>query len=267
MDFLKNLNKHYEKVILVAVLLGLAAAAALLPGMISQEQERLAQEAPPPPQNPKAIEETDLTKGQGALSRQKSPPRYNFSLPHNLFNPVRWMQRPDGTLIPVRTGSELGPGAVVVPKITPLYTIIAYEGVFSATDNPQYKFGITQEAEKSPSKQRRTPRTVPLGGKCEFFVVKEVEGPADDPVAFKLELTDGKKLVTVTKEQPYREVAGYMADLKYEPEKLSFNGKRVGDKLVFAGDTNNVVAITESNVVLSALSTTKRTTRPLSTAP
>lgn len=260
MDLLKNLKKHYEKVILCAVLLGLAAAAALLPGMISGEKERLEELVRFSDKDKKPLVPTVLKAGEDALQRQKSPPRLDYSLPHNLFNPVKWMMKPDGSLIPVRTGTEVGPGAMKIQKITPLYTIIAYEGVFSATDKPQYKFGITKQAEKTPSKQRRSPRSVALGGKCDFFTVKEIEGPAEDPTALMLELAEEKKTITVSKEKPYTEVAGYMADLRYEPEKLSFTGRRVGDKLVFAGDTNNVVAITETNVVLSAASTTKRTT-------
>ena len=267
MDLLKNLQKHYEKVILCAVLLGLAAAAALLPGMISGEKERLEELIQFPDQKKKKLVEVDLTQGQEALRRQKNPPRLDYSLPHNLFNPVKWMMKPDGSLIPVRTGTEVGPGALKVQKITPLYTIVAYEGVFSATDKPQYKFGITKQAEKTRSKQRRSPRSVALGGKCDFFTVKEIEGPAEDPTSFTLQLAEDKKTITVSKEKPYTEVAGYMADLRYEPEKLSFTGRRVGDRLVFAGDTNNVVAITETNVVLSAASTTKRTTLSPSGAP
>jgi hypothetical protein len=258
MDFLK---KHYEKVILCVVMLGLAAAAALLPGMVSSERQKLQEakdslvKAPP-----KKVAEVDLKTGDEALNRLKAPAKLTYSLPHNLFNPVKWMRKPDGALIPVRTGTEVGPGAVTVTKITPLNTIIAYEGVFSASEKPQYKFAITRQAEKTSSKQAKTPRSISKDGKCEFFVLKEVVGPPEDPTQFKLELAEDKQVVTVSKEKPYTRVAGHMADMKYDPEKLTFTGRRVGDKLVFAGDTNNVVAITETNVVLSAASTTKRTT-------
>lgn len=258
MDFLK---KHYEKVILCVVMLGLAAAAGLLPGMVSSERQKL-QEAKESlvKTPPKKIPAVDLKAGDEALGKLKTPPKLNYSLPHNLFNPVKWMRKSDGTLIPVRTGTEVGPGAVSIQKIVPLNTIIAYEGVFSASEKPQYKFAVTRQAEKTASKQAKTPRSIPKDGKCEFFVLKEVMGPAEDPTGFKLELAEDKQVVTVSKEKPFTRVAGYMADMKYDPEKLSFTGRRVGDKLVFAGDTNNVVAITETNVVLSAASTTKRTT-------
>lgn len=261
MDFLK---KNYEKVILTVVLLGLAAAAALLPAMVTREKELIGQilgEIKDKP--PKKLAQANLAQGEAALGRLGTQGRLSFSLPHNLFNPVKWMRKPDGTLIPVRTGTEVGPGAVTIQKITPLLTIVAFEGVFNATEKPQYKFSITRQAEKTPSKQSKTPRSVPKDGKCEFFVLKEIAGPPDDPTSFKLEMADDKTTVTVSKDNPYKKVAGYSADLKYDPEKLSFTGRRVGDHLAFAGDTNNVVAINESNVVLSALSTTKRTTLTL----
>lgn len=264
MDFLK---KHYEKVILCVVMLGLAAAAALLPSLVSSERQRLQEAEETLKQTPPiALKAVDTQTGDQALGRLKTQPKLNYSLPHNVFNPVKWMRKPDGTLIPVRTGTEIGPGAVFVSKITPLSTIIAYEGVFTGSEKPQYKFGITRQAEKTQSKQAKAPRSMPKDGKCEFFVIKEVAGPPEDPTEFKLELAETKEIVSVSKDKPYSKVAGYMADMKYEPEKLTFTGRRVGDKLVFAGDTNNVVAISESNVVLSAASTTKRFPRPLGSA-
>ena len=84
--------------------------------------------------------------------------------------------------------------------------------------------------------------------------------PKDNPVEFTLELADTKEQVTVTKDKPYVSVAGFAVDLKYGPDNLTFPGKRVGDSLVFAGDTNKIVAITETNVTVAAASNTKRTT-------
>ena len=62
-------------------------------------------------------------------------------------------------------------------------------------------------------------------------------------------------------------VAGYSVDLKYDPERLTFLGKRIGDSLVFGGDTNKIVAMTETNVTVQATSTTKRTTVAYAPAP
>ena len=84
--------------------------------------------------------------------------------------------------------------------------------------------------------------------------------PKDNPVEFTLELADTKEQVTVTKDKPYVSVAGFAVDLKYAPDNLTFPGKRVGDSLAFAGDTNKIVAITETNVTVAAASNTKRTT-------
>ena len=84
--------------------------------------------------------------------------------------------------------------------------------------------------------------------------------PKENPVEFTLELADTQEKVAVTKEKPYVSVAGFTASLKYGPENLTFQDKRVGDSLVFAGDTNKIVAITETNVTVAAASNTKRTT-------
>ena len=83
--------------------------------------------------------------------------------------------------------------------------------------------------------------------------------PKDNPAEFVLELADDKEQVVVSRDKPYVNVAGYSVDLKYEPERLTFNGKKMGDSLIFGGDTNKIVAITETNVTVQATST-KRTT-------
>ena len=99
----------------------------------------------------------------------------------------------------------------------------------------------------------------PGGSKNQTFMLKEAK-PKDNPVEFTLELTDTKEQVAVSKDKPYATVAGFTASLKYGPENLAFLDKRVGDSLVFAGDTNKIVAITETNVTVAAASNTKRTT-------
>jgi hypothetical protein len=48
--------------------------------------------------------------------------------------------------------------------------------------------------------------------------------------------------------------------LKYDPEKKTWQGQRVGASLKFAGDDYIIVAIDQNSVVLSARSNQKKTT-------
>src|SRR5262245_51013145 len=118
MQFLK---KHYEKIVLSVVLLGLAAASAALPLMVSQAQEQIenmatsvkrAKAKPWPP--------LDLTTNQEPIRRIEGPVRVQLAGGHNLFNPVKWLRRGDGTIRKIVTGNEMGVGALRVTKIEPL---------------------------------------------------------------------------------------------------------------------------------------------------
>ena len=64
----------------------------------------------------------------------------------------------------------------------------------------------------------------------------------------------------MSKDKPFRRVDAYSADLKYDPEKYSGTGLRVGDHLTFAGDDYNIIAIDENEVILLAQSNQKKYT-------
>ena len=266
MEFLK---KNYEKLILSVVLLGLAAAAALLPSWVAEERQRLNEiENDSGKKNPpKEFKPLNLTTNEAVLRRTRRPEPLVLAGEHNLLNPVQWKRLPDGNLVKLVTGAEIGAGALRIVDLRPLNLILSYEGPVGTNEFVQYRFKITREAERTPSKRAATTRSVPtVGTKNDIFTLKEMR-PKEDPKEFVLEMVDGKQMITVTRETPYVGVAGYMADLKYEPEKLNFPGKRVDDRLVFAGDANKIVAITETNVTVEALSNTKRTTIPYREAP
>ena len=80
-----------------------------------------------------------------------------------------------------------------------------------------------------------------------------------------LELSDTGQEVTLKKDAEFKRVDGYAADLRYSPESRTFAGKRVGDTIVIARETYNIVAITKTDVVLSA-SSGKKTTLTLASA-
>jgi hypothetical protein len=90
--------------------------------------------------------------------------------------------------------------------------------------------------------------------------------PPQNPTEFVFELVEGNEVITVSRETPFKRIAGYMVDLKYDPEKLAFNDKRVGDALSFGGETHKIVAITETNITVATTPNNKRTTIALQPA-
>ena len=236
------------------MLLGLAVAAALLPLKIATEKQDLEeQRKTKTATNVKPLPPLEHARYQGALQRLQTAVILNFSGGHNLVNPVPWQKAADGRLIPIRTGAEVGPGAVVITQITPLYLIISFDSVTVAGN----LIGVQNEAAANPDKRLKK---VSSANKTEIYTLQEVKGPTNNPTELVLVLNDNGKRVSIKPESPYKRVEGYAADLKYDPEKKNFPKRRLGSTLAFAGDEYNVVAITESDAVLSAKSTGKKTT-------
>jgi|ERR1043166_5548488 hypothetical protein len=261
MEFLK---KHYEKLILSIVLLGLAVAAALLPFALKKAQEDLQATEQKLP-TPKPVKPVNLSTNEQIIAKLKNPPPIELSGQHNLFNPVVWKQFPDGTLkkIPTSNPAEL----LQITSINPLRLIVAYD---RATGSGYY-FSMIREAwvPRSAAKARTSrylkknekAALMGLDGKMvDIFVLVDVVGPADDPTEFVVELADTKELAHVTKEKFYSRVEGYAADLKYELANRTFPDTRVGASLAFEGDTYNVIAILKNEVRVQAFSNQKITT-------
>lgn len=265
MEFLK---KNYEKVILSVVLLGLAVAAVFLYLSVSQEQARLVDlENMSTGMQQKPLEPLDLSTNEQTLRRVRRPEALALSGEHNLFNPVTWQRRPDGTLVKLVTGNELGAGALTITRITPLKRIVSFEGAnTNMGPTPLYSFKVAREGHRQVAK--RAPVTLQassVGAKNDVFILREMR-PPENPTEFVLELVEDNSQVTVAAGQPYEGVDGYMADLRYEPDKLSFQNKRVEDRLVFGGDTNRIVSIEAGGVTVEAMSNRKRTMLTLSGA-
>ena len=99
----------------------------------------------------------------------------------------------------------------------------------------------------------------------DLFTLLKIARDKLAPTAFQLRLAGDSGAITVEKGKLFQRIDGYTASLAYETpgEKKSYVNKRVGDKLFFAEDGHNIVAIGEREVVLSTASTSKRTTIPL----
>jgi hypothetical protein len=148
---------------------------------------------------------------------------------------------------------------VVINKITPLHLIITLDNVnISDTGAARYVIGVQKEAATQASQRTKKETYSKLNDKNDTFILRKVDGPPENPTKLTLELNDTGQMVVLTKEQPFKRVDGYMADMKYDPEKQSWNNCRVGRLLHFNGEDYNVVAISQNEVVLSAKSNQKK---------
>jgi hypothetical protein len=156
MEFVK---KHYEKVILSTVLLGVIGFLVFLPFVIShdhQEEQDMAQTVISPSVKP--LPPLDLTRQTNALERLVSPAGFDFSTTNKLFNPVEWKKAANGDLIKIKTGNEVGAGAAVVTKITPLYLVISFDSVETNGPTPRYVVGVEHQAAPNPAMRHKQQR-------------------------------------------------------------------------------------------------------------
>lgn len=254
MDFLK---KNYEKVLLGAVLAGLTVGAALLPLLIAKERSDLRQKSESI-LNPKIepLKPLDLSQASNLLHRIEAPAALNLTGTNKLFNPMTWQKVGDRWIKQPAEG--MGKLCQIV-KITPLYTIVTLDNVQTSDSGARYVIGVEREAAYFPAQRRKKQYYTSKGDKTEAFFVREVKGPAENPVELILELSDTGESIAVAKDRAFRRVDGYMADLKYPPENRVWSNLRVNSSLSFAGETYKVVAASKDEVVLSATSNNKKT--------
>lgn len=265
MQFIKIIKKHYEKVILSLVLLGLVGVLACMPVMIISDQKRMVEiRGYYNPQKVNPLPALDTNRQEAVVKRLQSPYVLDLSTTNKLFNPVMWQKTADGRMV---KAAGLGPNAAVVTKITPLYFIISLDSVITNEASPRYKFSIEDQAAAQAWQSRPRPRyaskgeTVQdktVGGKDEGFTLVDVKGPPDNPDQLDLKLTDTQAPAIVSKGKPFRRLDAYSADLKYDPEKYSGTGLRAGDHLTFAGDNYTIIAIDKNSVTLLAQSNQKK---------
>lgn len=261
MSFIK---KHYEKVLLGAVLLGLFAALLYLPIAIKADKANLkaivdgiTHEAPKP------LKALDMTLQNGALDRVQSSYDLDFETTNRLFNPMQWQKTADGHWIEIRNGNEIGPDAVEVTKIWPLYFILRLDSVEPANQFSAARYVISVERQDAPIAPQRRPRKhyLSVGDKDGELSLISVTGPASNPQLLLQILSSGEQ-VTISQKKPFQEVTGYAANLKYAPENRQWSDQRVGARINLDRNDYNVVVIDQNEVVISAESNHKKTTRP-----
>lgn len=248
MEFLK---KHYEKILLSVVLLCLAGTAAWFPIKIGKEKEESQKyKVTLPP--PKVLTPMDLNTNVAALQRLQNPPAVKLSGGHNLFNPVTWKTKSDGTFQKIVVQ---GVDALVVTKIQPLYFELAY----GKPTAPGYWIHVRHLSAKTPT---RVYAKLNEANKEYSFTIRKINGETNDPTDLTLELSDTGEMVTISKEKPYRKVEAYSVDLRYPNDNLPFLDRRVNQVITFGGESYKIIAITENDVRVEAISTNKRTTIP-----
>ncbi|HZF01509.1 MAG TPA: hypothetical protein VE344_06390 [Methylomirabilota bacterium] len=257
MEFIK---KHYEKIILSVVLFGLVGTLVAMWFVIIADKQKMSDLTNTYlGGSAKPLAELDLSRLESALNRLKQPHLLDLSTTNKLFNPVQWQKDQNGRLIKLATGHEVGPGAAVVAKITPLYFSISLDSVMTnALGAARYKINVEYQGAALPAQRHPHSYYASVGIKeNNIFTLVSVTGAPEDPSELTLKLSGGET-VTAGKDRPYRAVEGYSADLKYEPEKINAPGLRVGDPLNFAGDQYNIIDITQNEVRLLAQSNQKK---------
>jgi hypothetical protein len=266
MDFVK---KHYEKILLSVVLLGLMGVLVYMLYLIPSDRQRLADiRLSIISHAVKPLDPLNLTRETNVSARLQSPYKLDFSTTNKLFNPLPWQKRADGTLVPVKLGL-IGPEAAVVTKITPLCLILTLDSIETNEFGARYVISMERQAAVLPAQRGKRQHYASVGDKNETFSIADVNGSPGDPAQLKLilQLTDTGERATLSKDKPFRRTDSYSADLKYDPEGKKWQGQRSGADLKFAGDDNIIVAINQDTVILLARSNQKKTTLTYSPSP
>lgn len=259
MQFIK---KNYEKVLLGVVLLGLVAVAMFMLLLVAgekQAQEERRMKIINRPVRPLAP--VDVSYAEGLVNRASTMAFVNFSDNTNrLFNPLRWQRAADGRVIKNPVGTDLE--RLNITKITPLYLTISLDRVTVSDSGARYQIGIEQQAAARVRGKRSLFMSVgdkrEYGERDEPIIVREAQGPTNNPTQLVLEL--GEEKIGISETNPYRRIEGYSADMRYPPENGVWTGRRVGDRIRVAGEDYRISAISEDEVVLSAISNQKKWT-------
>ncbi|MEO6183726.1 MAG: hypothetical protein ABIP71_11635 [Verrucomicrobiota bacterium] len=162
---------------------------------------------------------------------------------------MTWKLKPDGTFLKiVREGVD----ALTVTKIVPLYLELSYDRAAGTG----YWIGMKRHSVKKPAVYAKLNEKK----EAQVFKITEVKGPAEDPEELVLELTENQQVISISKAKPFQRVESYAADLRYEPDNKNFPNQHVNDTITFGGESYKIIAITDKDARVSAISTDKRTT-------
>jgi len=261
MEFLK---KNYEKILLCLVLAGLLGLLGFLPFYIADDKEKMTKlfediiNRPPVP-----LPALNFSNQTAVIQRLNTPLSLDLETGNKLFNPLEWQKTPDGRMLKISTGNEVGPHAAVVTNIAPLYFLVTLDAVATNELGARYTIGVERQAADTKNKRRKTQRFVSVGDKPnDLFGLVEVKGAPDNPDALVLKLGDTGELATLAHDKPFRRVDAYMADFRYDMEKKVFHDCRINSKVAFGGADYLVSEVNQKEMILVDQSNQKKTSLP-----
>ena len=239
------LKQHFEKVVLIAALVGLGVAVFYLYGETQKEKDKIEvffQDVGRRAAKP--VAPVDLTNYTTIVSKAQNPPPLNLGLPHNVLNPVRWKQTSSGDLYKEITGTESGIDVLEVTRHVPLNFSIHFEKVAGSG----YWINITNEVVAGFG--RRLAQFATLNAtNLKVFILREVKGPSEEPTELVLELKETGERVSISKDKPFVRAEAYEVDLRYPIENRNFPKLRVGATLRLGGDEYRIIAINQNEIV------------------
>jgi len=236
MDFLR---KHYEKIILSLVLVGLAYVAIRLPIALSDAKAELENPTGPVPK-PKPTPPFDMSNEEQALIELTNAPRCVMSGENNVLNPVVWKLNPDGSLIRI---TKEGPAALKIVRITPLNLEIDYDSA------PAGGSGYYLSVARNGGKKQKEYLALNATSKSGLFKLTAIKGPPENPSELELELLDIKTSVSISTNKPYTRIESYAADLKY-PAAEPMPKKKVGEVIKLDGESYKIIVIKSDFIIL-----------------
>jgi hypothetical protein len=265
---MEYLKRHYEKIVLSVVLLLLTGAAGYLIFEVNRTRGELqAKERTINEGSPKKLKPIDATRYQKLLERGTTVELADLGKVHHVFNPVTWVRKPNGDIIKVQSGNEIGLRAVVVTKISTLNLVLDMV-VTGTPEKPTYSVGLTREHAVLPANRKRITRTATVGNKSTIepglaITLKEVKGTYPD-VELVIDLVTGEETQTVTlaKGRGFTKPMVYLVDLRYPPDNVSYQGKREGEKVPIAGDDVLIQSLKRNEVTLVIPTSQMRVTIP-----
>ena len=254
MQFLK---RHWEKILLSAVLAGLGVAAFWLSVAVKEATKetkaKLRQASKSKPYEP-----VNLAVLRDGLRSLTNPPPFSLSGEHNLFNPVTWKTRRN-EWFPFKA-TITGPAALVVTDIRPLYFTLGLEsqqGVdgFNLIAKHDWRdLGPTLRWYARVGEKATVRKPYPIVG---------TNGAPDNPamLVLQVKIPETDEVVAVSSNAPYKTVEGYEADLNYKASDMTnrFTQKHVDNPLNLSGEPYKVIAIASNAVTVQNTNTLQKT--------
>jgi hypothetical protein len=262
MEFIK---KHYEKVLLGLVLLGLIGVAVALLIIVPQEQQDLdkyRQTIIHPPVKP--LPPVDMALEDAAWKRLQSHSLLDLTTGHKTLNPVLWqLMPPDNHLRKIADPDQFGLGAVRVAEARPIYFVVNY----STNSGGGYLVGYGREATAPGAFRASQDKTnftlISTNNKSDkLFTLTQVVGSEENTTELQMILKATGEPFTLTPSQPFRKIDSYTVNLIYPPDtNVHFEANRRKDDILrLEGEDAKIDSISDGTVVILSLKNGKRYT-------